>query len=245
MNRTNRKQNVLAIIPARGGSKGIPRKNIRDLCGKPLIAYTIEAAKKSKLIDRVIVSTDDEEIACISKSYGAEVPFLRPKALAGDRSGVGEAINFTLHQLNTQGALPDITVTLFPTHPFRTPGLIDFLTGKALCGHSFVYTAKAVKHHSVSLFSKNGDRSIAPWLRGIHSHGRTSGTFFRRSGLYVAKSNEMYADPYIHLITDPIALVDIDELEDFVFAEEIIKNNMFDFNEECSLDSRSACVHSK
>jgi CMP-N-acetylneuraminic acid synthetase len=77
---------VLAIIPARGGSKGIPRKNIRDLCGKPLIAYSIEAAIKSRLINRVIVSTDDEEIAEISKSFGAEVPFMRPVCLAEDRS---------------------------------------------------------------------------------------------------------------------------------------------------------------
>ncbi|MBW1723549.1 MAG: hypothetical protein JRH13_15900, partial [Deltaproteobacteria bacterium] len=76
------KPEVLAIIPARGGSKGLPRKNIRDLCGKPLIAYSIEVALRAKLIDRVVVSTEDEEIAEISESFGAEVPFLRPKEMA-------------------------------------------------------------------------------------------------------------------------------------------------------------------
>ena len=71
--------NILAIIPARGGSKGIPHKNIQNLAGKPLIAYTIIAAKKSKLIDKIVVSTDDKKIAKISEAYGIEVPFLRPK----------------------------------------------------------------------------------------------------------------------------------------------------------------------
>jgi CMP-N,N'-diacetyllegionaminic acid synthase len=88
----NEKPETIAIIPARGGSKGIPRKNIVDLCGKPLIAYAIEAALKSDMITRVVVSTDDEGIAEISTAYGAEVPFLRPKEMALDRSSIGDAI---------------------------------------------------------------------------------------------------------------------------------------------------------
>ena len=79
-------QKVVAIIPARGGSKGVPRKNIRDLAGKPLIAYTIEVAKKSRYIDSIIVSTDDEEIAKIARNYGADVPFIRPIELAEDET---------------------------------------------------------------------------------------------------------------------------------------------------------------
>ena len=78
--------NIIAVIPARGGSKGVSDKNIKLLAGKPLIAYSISAAIKSKLIDRVIVSTDSEKYASISKDYGAEVPFLRPAELAGDSS---------------------------------------------------------------------------------------------------------------------------------------------------------------
>ena len=77
---------MLAVIPARGGSKGVPHKNIRDLDGKPLIAYTIEAAIKSKVFDKIVVSTDSSEIAEIAKRYGAEVPFIRPKDLSGDFS---------------------------------------------------------------------------------------------------------------------------------------------------------------
>ena len=78
--------NILAVIPARGGSKGVPRKNIIHLCGKPLIAYTIDVAAKSKLIDAAIVSTDDSEIADVAGQYGADVPFLRPSELAQDNS---------------------------------------------------------------------------------------------------------------------------------------------------------------
>jgi CMP-N-acetylneuraminic acid synthetase len=85
------------LIPARGGSKGIPKKNIKPLFGKSLIAWTIEQAKKSKYIDRIIVSTEDEEIAEISRKYGAEVPFLRPKDLARGDSPTNDAI---MHALN-------------------------------------------------------------------------------------------------------------------------------------------------
>ena len=88
---------ILAVIPARGGSKGLPRKNIRPLLGKPLIAWTTEQAKTSKYIDRIIVSTDSEEIAEISKEYGADVPFLRPKELARGDSPTSDAI---IHALN-------------------------------------------------------------------------------------------------------------------------------------------------
>lgn len=88
---------ILALIPARGGSKGLPGKNIKPLLGKPLIAWTIEQAKKNKYFDRIIVSTDSEEIAEISKEYGAEVPFLRPKELARDDSPTSDAI---MHAIN-------------------------------------------------------------------------------------------------------------------------------------------------
>ena len=90
---------TIAIIPARGGSKGIPRKNIVDIAGKPLIAYSILTAMHAQYIDRIIVSTEDEEIAEVARKWGAEVPFLRPKELAQDNSGIGEAINYTLTRL--------------------------------------------------------------------------------------------------------------------------------------------------
>lgn len=118
--------NVLAIIQARGGSKGIPGKNIKPLCGKPLIAWTIEMAKKAKTVTRVIVSTDDQEIARIAKKYGAEVPFLRPAELASDGA---KSVGLLEHALTflkeKEGYSADAVVQLKPTNPLRTAETID------------------------------------------------------------------------------------------------------------------------
>jgi pseudaminic acid cytidylyltransferase len=107
----------VAIIPARGGSKRIPRKNIKDFYGKPLIAYSIEVALASKLFKKVIVTTDDEEIAEISKSYGAEVPFLRPKKLSDDFTGTDDVINHTLEYLKNNNDVYDYVCTIYATAP--------------------------------------------------------------------------------------------------------------------------------
>ncbi|WP_317367053.1 acylneuraminate cytidylyltransferase family protein [uncultured Tyzzerella sp.] len=116
---------VLAFIPARAGSKGIKDKNIIDLNGKPLISYTIEAAKNSKYIDSVIVSTDGEKIANVAKEYGAEVPFFRPKELAEDNSNVITSIIYTIDELKKLGKEYDILILLQPTSPFRNEHHID------------------------------------------------------------------------------------------------------------------------
>ncbi len=117
---------IIAIIPARGGSKGIPGKNIVDLGGFPLLAYSIAAAKLSKRIERVIVSTDSQEIADLAKQYGAEVPFLRPADISGDKA---TDIEFVQHALDwfskNEGYEPDYMVHLRPTTPLRDPVIID------------------------------------------------------------------------------------------------------------------------
>lgn len=116
---------IISIIPARGGSKGVPRKNIKQLLGKPLIAWTIEEAKSSKYIDRVVVSTDDEEIAEKSKKYGAEVPFLRPEELATDDAKTIDVILHALNWLKTREDYYDFLVLLEPTSPLRDVEDID------------------------------------------------------------------------------------------------------------------------
>ena len=117
---------VTALIPARGGSKGIPRKNVMMLAGKPLIAYTIQHALDSKLIGRVIVSTDDEEIAEISRQFGAEVPFMRPAELAQDASADIEAFRHYLGWTKAnEGGLPEMVVHLRATNPVRKVEIID------------------------------------------------------------------------------------------------------------------------
>ena len=107
----------VAIIPARGGSKRIPRKNIKNFFGKPLIAYSIEVAIKSNLFEKVIVSTDDEQIAKIAKQYGAVVPFIRPKELSDDFTGTVDVINHTIEYLENQGEHYDYICTLYATAP--------------------------------------------------------------------------------------------------------------------------------
>lgn len=108
----------VAIIPARGGSKRIPKKNIKNFHGKPLIAYSIEAAIKSKLFDRVIVSTDDAEIASIAKQYGADVPFVRPVELSDDFTGTQAVIDHAIDFLKSKGEEYDFVCTIYATAPF-------------------------------------------------------------------------------------------------------------------------------
>ena len=116
----------LAIIPARGGSKGIPRKNIKDIAGKPLIAWSIEHALDADCIDRVLVTTDDEEIATIAKEYGAEVPFLRPSAISGDTATTESAVLHVLEWLYKEESYqPDNVFLLQATSPVRNAGVID------------------------------------------------------------------------------------------------------------------------
>jgi len=108
----------IAVIPARGGSKRIPRKNIKDFCGKPMIAWSIEAAKESKLFDHIIVSTDDEEIAEVAKHWGAEVPFMRPAELSDDYSGTTEVITHAMQWALDQGIIIDAVCCIYATAPF-------------------------------------------------------------------------------------------------------------------------------
>jgi YrbI family 3-deoxy-D-manno-octulosonate 8-phosphate phosphatase len=117
---------VLAVVQARGGSKSIPRKNIRPLAGHPLIAYSIVAGLDARGVTRLIVSTDDPEVAAIAKDYGAEVPFLRPEALAQDDTPDFPLFRHALHWLKEREAYePDLVVQLRPTSPFRPTGLVD------------------------------------------------------------------------------------------------------------------------
>ena len=108
----------LAIIPARGGSKRIPRKNIKPFCGKPMIAWSIEAAQESGCFDRVIVSTDDAEIAEVARQYGAEVPFMRPLELSDDHTGTIPVIRHAIETINSQGRAVEQACCLYATAPF-------------------------------------------------------------------------------------------------------------------------------
>lgn len=206
---------VLAVIPARGGSKGLPRKNIRTLGGRPLVAHSIEAALACPAIDRVVVSTDSEEVAEAALRHGAEVPFLRPASLSGDEALVGDAVSHARRALEAQGYRPAVLVTLYPTHPFRPPGLLDALVALNLAGHTPVVTARRVAPQPLFL-PAGGPPEVPP------------AQLIRPYGLY---EGHTLAGPLreacCHVLDDPVTLHDIDTPEDLAVAEEILRLGLF------------------
>ena len=229
---SNRSQ-VVAVIPARGGSKGIPRKNIVDVCGKPLVAYSIEAALKSESIDLVIVSTDDREIADISIQYGAQVPFLRPADIAKDESNPGDAVDYTLDRLSREGICPQVCVTMFPPHLFRNPRMINSLVKKSLEGYKSVRTVKRIDVKSGPMMLMDEvSRALKPMTMGGPYADMRELNYFRAYGS-LSIWNMGYPLPYnfyLHELTDPITLIDIDAYEDLALARKIIDRNLFNFD---------------
>lgn len=218
----------VAIIPARGGSKGIQRKNITPLNGKPLIAYTIEVAQKVRGIDRVIVSTEDTEIAETAMSLGAEVPFLRPKTLADDSSIITEALLDVRNRLLQQGYCVDHQVVMYPTHPFRRVQDVELLVNKLLEGYKTVLSVKKVvpAKSGFLYFDKKGS------LQPLHDIGNAypERTYCRGYGYFHgANFNAPQRSHYIKALPDGPALVDIDTPADLKLAEAILKNNLFEF----------------
>ena len=219
---------TIAIIPARGGSKGIPRKNITNLAGKPLIAYSILAAQHSKLIDRVIVSTEDEEIAEVAKDWGAEVPFLRPKELAEDTSNIGAAISYTLSQLGNTGS-KRAWVQLYPTSPFRTAAFIDEMLNILFNGYSTVTTVKKVFFDPQFLYIRNDETKDLINLLGETGSISSWKQYYRQYSILMANLPQKPEKHYYHVLTDKCMLIDIDTTEDLRWAEAVIRNGLFDF----------------
>lgn len=216
---------TIAIIPARGGSKGIPRKNIANLAGKPLIAYSILAARHSRLIDRVIVSTEDEEIADVARNWGAEVPFLRPKELATDISSLGDVISYTKSRLGNDNK-NTIYVTLYPTSPFRNPHFIDKMMAILYEGYSSVTTVKEVSFDPCHTYIKRDNQLIN--LLG-NDLVPTWKKYYREYPLFKAYLFQKPEKHYYHVLTDKCMFIDIDTPRDLYWAESVIKNKLFDF----------------
>lgn len=221
-------ESVLAIIPARGGSKGIPRKNIADLAGKPLIAYSIEAALRAKRVTRVVVSTDDEEIAAVARDWGAETPFLRSPETGSDTALVGDAVQELLQGLAPEWS-PDAYALLYPTHPFRTPRLIDFLLGILFQGYRRVATARPIPAAQATYHALGPGGRLVPVCRPSAPLSGPQGLLFRTYGLFSAHRlrGPSCRGCYTHHIEDPWGLVDIDEPEDLRMAAAILENNLF------------------
>ena len=224
---------ILAIIPARCGSKGIRRKNLQKLSGKPLIVHTIIAAKKTKSINKIIVSTDDKEIGKISKNNGAEVPFLRPKQISKDTSSTIEVIKHALKFLQeNQSYVPDIIILLQPTSPLRTSQLITktINTLKKSKATSVITVSKITKHPYASYWLKND--FLKPFEKNSTKYSRRQefpDLFFPTGAVYtfwydtLKKFNSLYG-PKIKPIVVRDEDIDIDNLRDLFFAEMMLKN---------------------
>lgn len=227
---------VVAIIPARGGSKGIPRKNIKNLNGKPLIAYTIDEALKSKYIDRVIVSTEDLEIAEISKSFGAEVPFLRPKELAQDDTpGIEPIIHSINYLVNNENYNFDYVMCLQCTSPLRNSKQIDEAIDE-------IYKKDADSAVSVCESEVNPywmkviqDGKMLDFLNDNKFYARRQDLpiVYRLNGaIYLAKieiilnKKSWYTNNTVPIIMDKISSIDIDDEIDFKFVEFLLKQGV-------------------
>ncbi|CAH2211896.1 acylneuraminate cytidylyltransferase family protein [Tepidibacter aestuarii] len=233
---------ILAIIPARGGSKGVPRKNIKHLYGKHLIGWTIEAAKKSKYIDRLIVSTEDKEIAEVSKKYGCEIPFLRPKELAkDDTSGIDPVIHAVNCMKNDYGYNPDYVMLLQCTSPLRNEKQIDESIELILENENSesLISITEVEHNPYwnKKIDKNGFlKDFIEYDKSKFVRRQDFKKIYRLNGaIYIAKTDLLirqksfdtkFTIPYI---MDKKSSIDIDTIEDFELAEFYISklNNSF------------------
>lgn len=223
---------VIAVIPARGGSKRLPGKNIKQLGGKPLISWSIDAAKKSKYIDRVIVSTDCNEISNTAEKFGADVPFLRPKDLSGDTACTNGVI---LHALEVVGEDFDYVVILQPTSPLRKTEDIDKLlesfdetiegvVSVCACEHSPLWANTLPSDKNMGEFFP--DSIIGKRSQDLPDYYRLNGSIYAFKVDRFLKNKGIFYSKKVIAHTMPIERsVDIDTILDFYIAEVMLKHN--------------------
>jgi CMP-N-acetylneuraminic acid synthetase len=227
--------NVLAIIPARAGSKGVPNKNARLLGGKPLIAYSIEQAQRSKFIRDIIVSTDSEEIGEIARKFGAIVPFIRPSHLSSDTAKSIDVVIHAVEFLKWQGKNYDGIILLQPTSPFREVSLIDSSIEQFFSGEiDSLVSVKPVPHeynpHWVYEINEDGFLSLSTGEKEIISRRQDLPEAFHRDGnVYIASIDvilnrrSFYGEKLGFIETKSEINVNIDTMEDWDKAEKLIQ----------------------
>ena len=224
---------LLAVIPARGGSKGIPRKNIKLLRGQPLIAYSIDAAKQARSVDRIIVSTDDEEIAAISRELGVEI-CMRPTAMAQDDTPTRDALLHVVSELAAESYVPGAVLTLQPTSPLRTATHIDEATELFAADPQAdsLVSCVEVPHifHPLSVMRKNESGYLEPFSSRPQPYRRQDKeVVFARNGaaIYITRTARLaeyvFGGRLIAYVMDMNSSVDIDTMEDFAVAERVLR----------------------
>ncbi len=228
---------MIALIPARGGSKGLPGKNIRELCGKPLIAHTIEAALHAEGIDRVIVTTDSQEIAETAKRYGAKVPFLRPAELAGDTSSAVDVYLHAVDYLEAHGEAPiEKFMVLLPTAPLRTAkhieaALHEFEEKKA----DTLISMKEAETPISWYYERMPDGSVRNLgfdTEKAVANRQSNATYYIPNGaIYILdkkllrEKRTYYSENTVAYLMSAEESVDIDNRIDFMLAEVLMKGN--------------------
>ena len=223
---------IIAYIPARGGSKGIPGKNIIPLAGKPLIAYSIEVAKACPYIDYIHVSTDSETIASVAKEYGASVPFLRPAQYATDQSRTIDAMLYDLHTLASQGNSFDSIMLLQPTQPIRTPELLTNAIETFYKNNTTpLVSVCEVEEHPILMRTIQNGRLQSILNTGSTVRRQDFPTVYKVNGsIYLNRIDEhlntdtSLNDNELPFIMDRSYSIDIDTLEDLHRAEEFLTN---------------------
>ena len=223
--KSEQKERKIAIIPARGGSKRIPKKNIKPFCGRPLIAYSIETALQSGLFEKVIVSTESEEIAKVARAYGAEVQ-MRPEELADDYTGTGEVVEYVITSLEKTGETYDYVCTVYATAPFLQTKYLkqgyEVLKASDACA---TFGATTFAYPIQRAFKLKNGRCEMFWPENFHKRSQDLQEAYHDAGqFYWQKRRCKGEDVFFGKETIPILLPrylvqDIDTPEDFVRAE--------------------------
>lgn len=227
-----KKTEVLAFIPARGGSKRIPHKNMRIFCGKPLIAHTIAHALASSRIDRTVVSTESPQIARIAKKYGAEVPFLRPERMAGDTSHVMESILYTLEKLAIDEKYhPTHLVILQATSPLREDDDIEACFKKMEETKATTVLTVTPTHPILCHLSKKNDLILATGTaKNTSTHKYDKAYLLNGCAVYVIDVKALHKEKQVHTKKTKVVImpkwrsVDLDDPEEWAMAEVLFKN---------------------
>lgn len=231
-------RSVLAVIPARGGSKGLPGKNIKELCGKPLLAWTIEAGLRSRYVDEVMVTTDSEAIAEVGRRFGAAVPFMRPAELASDTATTYAAVEHTLNFYATQLRRQfDYLVLLEPTSPLRADGDIDQMLEKllGLSDHYDAIVTLGEVHEHPDIVKKVSGNDVRPYLsdpaQAIRRQDRQA-AYFPYGIAYIVKTATLLSEKTFYPARTTYKVIqrfqcyDIDDLYDFLAVETIMKREL-------------------
>lgn len=228
-------KSILAIIPARGGSKGLPGKNIRPLCGKPLIAWSIEAGLACPYIDEIMVTTDSEEIADVARQFGASVPFLRPAELASDTATTFDAVQHVInYYASKRGQQFDYIVLLEPTSPLREKNDIDLMIEKIASvevDYDAIVSLGEVHEHP-SIMKKIIGNQIEPYIKELTMATRrqdNDAAYFPYGVGYIVKTKTLleektfYTRRTTHHLIKRYQCHEIDDVYDFLAIENIMQ----------------------